>query len=86
MFKKLILGALLLIFSLSPCFAAGTWDHRIVKVKPNGNVIVEFTRDTGEVVNVTFSRVIGDGSEQLARKKWNLEVGWSMLNVAKISR
>ena len=70
---------LILLLPMS-AFAAGTWDHRIVKIKPNGNMIVEFTRNTGEVMNVTFSRVIGDGSEQLARKKWNLEVGWSMLN------
>ena len=70
---------LILLIPMS-VFAAGTWDHRIVKVKPNGNVIVEFTRNTGEVINVTFSRVIGDGSEQLARKKWNLEASWSMLN------
>jgi len=52
----------------------------VVKTKPNGSVIVEFTRDpTGEIRNVTFSRIIGDGSEQLARKKWNLEVAYSQL-------
>ena len=71
---------LILILLLFPFIFAGTWSHRVVKTKPNGNVIVEFTRDTGEVVNVTFSRVIGDGTEQLARKKWNLEAIWSTLN------
>ena len=72
---------LILILALFPFIFAGTWSHRVVKTKPNGNVIVEFTRSpTGEVVNVTFSRVIGDGTEQLARKKWNLEVKWSALN------
>jgi len=71
---------LILILLLFPFIFAGTWSHRVVKTKPNGNVIVEFTRDTGEVVNVTFSRVIGNGTEQLARKKWNLEVNWSALN------
>ena len=72
---------LILILLLFPFIFAGTWDHRIVKTKPNGNVIVEFTRSpTGDVVNVTFSRVVGDGTEQLARKKWNLEAAWSTLN------
>ena len=61
--------------------AAGTWNHRIVKQYGDGSVRVEFTRDsTGEVTVVHFSRVIGDGSEQLNRKKWNLEVRWSILN------
>ena len=78
--KKILTVLTMVLLFTGPAFAAGTWDHRIVKTKPNGNVIVEFTRNTGEVINVTFSRVIGDGSEQLARKKWNLEVGWSMLN------
>jgi len=72
---------LILILALFPFIFAGTWSHRVVKTKPNGNVIVEFTRSpTGDIVNVTFSRVIGDGTEQLARKKWNLEVNWSALN------
>jgi len=78
--KKILTVLTMVLLFTGTAFAAGTWDHRIVRVKPNGNVIVEFTRNTGEVINVTFSRVIGDGSEQLARKKWNLEVGWSMLN------
>ena len=78
--KVLFLGLAFLLIS-APAFAVGTWDHRSVKTKPNGNVIVEFIRQiTLENINVTFSRVIGDGSEQLAMKKWNLEVGWSMLN------
>jgi len=72
---------LILILLLFPFIFAGTWSHRVVKTKPSGNVIVEFTRSpTGEVVNVTFSRVVGDGTEQLERKKWNLEVNWSALN------
>ena len=72
---------LILILLLFPFIFAGTWDHRIVKTKPNGNVIVEFTRSpTGDVNNTTFSRIIGNGSEQLARKKWNLEANWSALN------
>ncbi|MGB2961728.1 MAG: hypothetical protein WBC52_04880 [Candidatus Omnitrophota bacterium] len=77
---KQMVVLLILLFPMS-AFGAGTWDHRIVKVKPNGNVIVEFIRQiTKENINVTFSRVIGDGSEQLARKKWQLEVAWSRLN------
>ena len=77
---KRMVVLLIFLFPMS-VFAAGTWSHRIVKIKPNGNVIVAFTRDiTNETIDVTFSRVIGDGSEQLARKKWNLEIGWSRLN------
>ena len=76
--KKILLA--LCIILIATTAYSGTWSHRVVKTKPNGNVIVEFTRDTGEVTNVTFSRVIGDGTEQLARKKWNLEVNWSALN------
>jgi len=72
---------LILILLLFPFIFAGTWDHRIVKTKPNGNVIVEFTRSpSGDVRVVTFSHFIGDGSDQIARKKWNLEVKWSTLN------
>jgi len=60
---------------------AGTWSHRIVKTKNDGAVIVEFTRSpTNEIRCVTFSRIIGNGLEQLNRKKWNLEVNWSDLN------
>ena len=74
--KKLFL--MLLIF---PFIFAGTWSHRVVKTKHDGGVIVEFTRSpTGDVVNVTFSRIIGDGSAQLNLKKWNLEARWSVLN------
>jgi len=59
---------------------AGTWQHRVVKTKPNGTWIVAFTRDTtGEVRDVHFSRKIDDGSDQLNRKKWNLEVAYSQL-------
>ena len=77
--KKLIIIFIVLMWA-SPLLA-GTWSHRVVKTLPNGNVIVEFTRSpTGDVNNTTFSRIIGDGSEQLARKKWNLEANWSALN------
>jgi len=71
-----------LICLLIPSFVySGTWSHRVVKTKTDGSVIVEFTRSpTGDVDNTTFSRIIGNGSEQLARKKWNLEVNWSALN------
>ena len=71
-----------LICLLIPSFAfGGTWSHRVVKTKIDGSVIVAFTRSpTGDVRDVTFSRIIGDGSEQLARKKWSLEVRWSVLN------
>jgi len=71
-----------LICLLIPSLAfGGTWSHRVVKTKTDGSVIVEFTRSpTGDVNNTTFSRIIGDGSEQLARKKWNLEARWSQLN------
>jgi len=71
----------LIIFLLIPFIWCGTWSHRVVKTKADGSVIVAFTRSpTGDVRDVTFSRIIGDGSEQLARKKWNLEAKWSQLN------
>jgi len=71
--------AMLLISSIA--IAAGTWNHRIVKQYADGSVRVEFTRQgTGEVRVVHFSRVIGDGSEQLNRKKFNLELCYSALN------
>ena len=72
---------LIILFLFLPFIWCGTWDHRIVRTKSDGSVIVAFTRNpTGDVVDVTFSRVIGDGTEQLARKKWNLEANWSALN------
>ena len=76
---KKALFILLLVPSL--CFGAGTWNHRIVKQYADGSVRVEFTRQgTGEVTVVHFSRVIGDGTEQLVRKKFNLELRYSALN------
>jgi hypothetical protein len=77
---KLIVINLILLFPVF-VFAAGTWNHRQVKTLNDGSVLVEFTRQTtGEVRITHFSRVIGDGSDQLNRKKWNLEVAWSLLN------
>ena len=67
-----------LICLLIPSFAfGGTWSHRIVKTKTDGSVIVAFTRSpTGEVTDVTFSRFIDKGDEQIKRKKENLEAGY----------
>jgi len=76
---KKLLFLLLLIPTI--CWGTGTWDHRIVKQYSDGSVRVEFTRQgTGEVTVVHFSRVIGDGTEQLNRKKFNLELRYSALN------
>ena len=75
------MAVLLIVLLPLPAFAAGTWDHRMVKTLNDGSVLVEFTRQsTGEVRVVHFSRVIGNGLDQLSRKKWNLEVAWSVLN------
>jgi hypothetical protein len=69
------------ILFLTSAAWAGTWSHRIVKTLNDGSVIVEFTRSpSGDVRVVHFSRVIGDGTGQLNRKKWNLEADWSALN------
>ena len=77
-FKICTIFFILLVPSL---LYAGTWSHRVVKTKTNGNVIVEFTRSpTGDIRCVTFSHIIGDGSAQLNLKKWNLEANWSALN------
>ena len=71
--------ALFIIF-ISTVSYAGTWSVRIVKLVGDG-AMVEFTRNpTGDVVVVTFSTIIGDGTEQINRKKWNLEAAWSKLN------
>ena len=78
-----------LICLLIPSFASGgTWDHRIVKVKYDIHVngmysgIVEFIRSpSGDVRNVTFTDFLGaDIDARIARKKWNLEANWSVLN------
>lgn len=73
------IGFVLLLPTIT--LAAGTWNHRQVKALNDGSILVEFTRQTTGEVRVThFSRVIGDGSDQLNLKKWNLEVAWSVLN------
>lgn len=78
---KRMMVLIILLFPISTSFAAGTWNHRLVKTKADGSMLIEFTRqNTGEVCVVHFSRVIGDGSEQLNRKKFNLELRYSALN------
>ena len=74
--KRFLLIVLLIPFLIG----AGTWTHREVKTKSDGTWIVEFTRSPSGEIRVThFSRKLGDGSDQLARKKWNLEVAYSQL-------
>ena len=77
---KLIFVVLMLVLLPSHTFAAGTWSHR--EVKHTSKIwIVEFTRDgTGEKRVAHFSMKSGDGSEQITRKKNNLELRWSCLN------
>jgi len=74
-------GALLLCLMVATTsLAAGTWAHREVRTKLDGTWIVEFTRNgSGEIQTVHFSRKVGDGSEQLNLKKWNLELAYEKL-------
>ena len=79
--KKLFLVVVAFFFMCGMAFAAGTWDHRIIKQYTDGSVRVGFTRQGSDhEIVVHFSRVIGDGSEQLAQKKFNLELRYSALN------
>lgn len=79
--KQLIMAILFFIGILTGIAYSGTWTHRVAKTMADGSVIVEFARSpTSDIINVTFLRVIGNGSSQVDRKKWNLEARWSDLN------
>lgn len=73
----------LILILLIPFIFAGTWSETFIKTKFNGDTIYNFTRNpTGESIDVTFSNPPGVEliASRIARKKWNLEVDWSVLN------
>lgn len=67
--------------------AIARWSWQIIKITGTGpiNVIVVFTRITGEITQTTFSflnhqQLDEEGEERFRNKAWNRELSWSELN------